>query len=161
MIRPATAADADAIATIWAPHIAQTTVILSETPRDAALAAGMIADRQARGRAFLVIEEAGTVVGFASYDQFRPQEGYAHCMEHSIMLAEEASGRGLAHRLMDALEDHARAAGVHVLVGAITADNVASLRFHAARGFSEVARMPEVGRKFDRWQDLVLMQKIL
>ena len=49
----------------------------------------------------------------------------------------------------------------HVMVAGIDADNLGSIAFHRALGFTEVARMPEVGRKFDRWLDLVLMQRIL
>ena len=48
-----------------------------------------------------------------------------------------------------------------MLVAAVDADNDASIRFHEALGFEQVARMPEVGRKFDRWLTLVLLQKIL
>ena len=55
----------------------------------------------------------------------------------------------------------ARAAGMHVVVGAVDGANDASLRFHERLGFVEVARMPEVGRKFDRWLDLVLVQLVL
>ena len=50
---------------------------------------------------------------------------------------------------------------MHVMVAAIDGDNVESIRFHERLGFSTVAVMPEVGRKFDRWLDLVLMQRVL
>ncbi|WP_346728822.1 GNAT family N-acetyltransferase [Paroceanicella profunda] len=62
---------------------------------------------------------------------------------------------------MQALEAGARAQGLHALVGGVGSENTASLAFHRALGFTEVGRLPEVGRKFDRWLTLVLMQKLL
>jgi phosphinothricin acetyltransferase len=62
---------------------------------------------------------------------------------------------------MTRLIDRARAAGKHVMIGAIDGENEASLRFHRAIGFDEVARMPQIGQKFGRWLDLVLVQRII
>ena len=59
---------------------------------------------------------------------------------------------------MGALVDEARASGKHTMIAAIDGANVASIQFHERLGFVQVARMPEVGVKFGRWQDLVLMQ---
>ena len=70
-------------------------------------------------------------------------------------------GRDVGRRLLEALIERARAGGLHVMVGAIDGDNAASIRFHERLGFQVVARMPEVGRKFDRWLELVLMQRFL
>jgi phosphinothricin acetyltransferase len=62
---------------------------------------------------------------------------------------------------MTRLEEVARAADMHVLVAGVSGENLGAIAFHRAIGFAEVARMPEVGRKFGRWMDLVLLQKIL
>ena len=160
-IRPATAADVPAILAFWNPVIGQSTITFSPTLHSAESLAAMIAERQAAGRAFLVAEEAGKVAGFVTYDQFRKGAGYAHAMEHTIILAPEARGRGLGRALIGAAEEHARAAGAHVLVGGISAENAPALAFHAAAGFREAGRVAEAGRKFGRWIDLVLMQKLL
>jgi len=69
--------------------------------------------------------------------------------------------RGVGRALIEALLDRARADGVHAVIAGIDAENERSLRFHERLGFVEVARMPEVGRKFDRWLDLVLLQRLL
>ena len=82
-------------------------------------------------------------------------------MEHTVLLAPAAQGKGLGRALMAALEAHAAAAGAHVMIAAIDADNAAGRAFHAALGYVQTGLMPQTGRKFGRWLDLVLMQKIL
>ncbi len=117
-----------------------------------------------RGFPVLVATDDDTIVGVASYGDFRntPQfEGYRFSVEHSIHVAGDRRGDGIGRILMAALIDRARAAGLHVMVGAIDGENVDSIRFHERMGFVEVARMPETGFKFGRWLDLVLMQRIL
>ncbi|WP_227426493.1 GNAT family N-acetyltransferase [Roseibaca sp. Y0-43] len=160
-IRPATAQDAPAICALWNPIIRDTVVTFNPVERTPEDIADMIATRQAGPGAFFVAEAAGTMLGFATYGQFRAGLGYGRCMEHSINLAPEARGQGLGPRLMAALEDHARQAGHHVMVAAITGSNDGSVRFHAALGYVHVGTMPQVGWKFGQYHDLVLMQKIL
>jgi phosphinothricin acetyltransferase len=87
--------------------------------------------------------------------------GYRFTVEHTVHVREDHWGSGAGRALMEELVERARAAGKHVMVGALDGANEASLRFHARLGFVEVARMPEVGRKFGRWLDLVLVQRIL
>ena len=161
MIRPATAADVPAILAFWNPVIRDTTVTFSPTLHSAESLTEMIATRQAAGRAFEVAIAGEELLGFATYDQFRKGAGYAHAMEHTIILAPAARGRGVGRALMAALEDHARAAGAHIMVAGVSAENAPGVAFHAAVGDVEMGRIREAGRKFDRWLDLVLMQKTL
>ncbi|MCA8880181.1 MAG: N-acetyltransferase [Rhodobacteraceae bacterium] len=161
LIRPVAPGDATAIAAIWNPVIRETTVIFHTQERDAAAVAAYVAQRRAAGREFWVAAEGAAVLGFASYDQFRTGNGYAHAMEHTVILAPEAQGRGLGRALMAAVEAHAAAGGAHVMIAAIDAANRAGRAFHAALGYREVGHLPETGRKFGRWLDLVLMQKSL
>jgi phosphinothricin acetyltransferase len=160
-IRDALMSDADAICAIWNPIIRDTVITFNPQERSASEQAAMIAQRQAAGWAFLVAEDAGQILGFATYAQFRGGLGYARSMEHTINLAPAARGRGAGRRLMAALEDHARARDVHVMVAGITGGNQASVAFHAHLGYVHVGTLPEVGWKFGRWHDLVLMQKRL
>ncbi|MEL6957597.1 MAG: N-acetyltransferase family protein [Pseudomonadota bacterium] len=156
-IRPAKTEDAAAISAFWTPQILNTVVTFNSIPKTPEDVAAMIADRPC----FLVFEEDGCVQGFVTYDQFRGGIGYAHTMEHTIILAPEAAGKGAGRALMAAACDHAKAAGVHSLWAGISGENTAGVVFHEKIGFEHVAVLPEVGRKFDRWFDLVLMQKRL
>ncbi|WP_407492161.1 GNAT family N-acetyltransferase [Pseudooceanicola sp. MF1-13] len=160
-IRPATPQDAAAIQAIWLPIIRDTTVTFSSLERSVEDIAAFIADRQERGREVFVAEQGGTVAGFATYDQFRGGNGYVHAMEHSIVLGPDARGQGMGRALMQSVCDHAAAAGAHTMMAGISGENPSAMAFHAAIGFTQVGRIPESGRKFGRWIDLVLMQKIL
>jgi phosphinothricin acetyltransferase len=120
--------------------------------------------QQRAGYPVLVVETGGTVVGFASYASFRGAgkwPGYRYTVEHTIHIDQDHWGRGLGRMLLEALVEHARGADLHVMVAAVDAENVESVSFHERLGFEVVARMSDVGRTFDRWHDLVLMQRIL
>lgn len=160
-IRPAREADTPAIAAIWNRYIRETAATFTTAQKTPEGLAGDIAARALEGKAFLVVEEVGEILGFATYFQFRGGPGYAHTAEHSVMLAPAAQGRGLGRALMTELEAHARRAGMHSLIAGVAGENTAGVAFHAALGYRRIAVLPEVGRKFDRWMDLVLMQKLL
>ncbi|ABN77542.1 GNAT family N-acetyltransferase [Cereibacter sphaeroides] len=157
MIRPAVAADVPALLAIWNPIIRDTLVTFNAEEKSADELHALIAARPA----FLVADPGDGPVGFASYAQFRGGVGYRHTMEHTIILGPAARGRGLGRALMTAIEDHARRGGVHSLFAGVSAGNPEGRAFHAAMGFAETAVLPQVGYKFGRWLDLVLMQKFL
>jgi phosphinothricin acetyltransferase len=161
ILRPAAAGDAATVAAIWNPVIRDTAATFTTQEKTVERLTADFAARTAEGKLFLLAEEAGEVLGFATYFQFRNGPGYARTMEHSIILSPAARGRGVGRALMCGLEDHARAGGVHSLWAGVSAENPAGVAFHRAIGFAEIARLPEVGYKFGRWMDLVLMQKIL
>ena len=112
-----------------------------------------------QGHPALVLEENGQVVGFASYGPFRDKAAYRHTVEHSVYVAEGSRSNGVGRMLLCALLDHARGRGVHVMLGVLDADNTASRAFHKSLGFIESAVLPEVGRKFGRWLDVVFVTR--
>ena len=161
IIRAACAAEAPAIAEIWNRSIAETATTFTTALKTVDGLAQDILLREAEGKAFLVAEAEGRIVGFATYFQFRGGPGYAHTAEHSLMLDDLARGTGGGRALMAALEEHAREAGMHSLIAGVSGENPGGVAFHKAIGFRQIAVLPEVGYKFGRWMDLVVLQKIL
>ena len=160
-IRPATVDDMAAVNALYNALVASTTVAWTDEPEPLERRIAWFHEQQTNGFACFVAESDGTVIGYGSYGSFRGDgrwPGYRFTVEHSIHVDEHHWGLGAGRALMARLIETARADGFHVIVGAVDADNVASIAFHERMGFVEVARMPEVGRKFDRWLDLVLLQ---
>lgn len=161
MIRAADDADIPGILALWNPLIRDSVITFNATEKTPADLAALLAQRRADGHAFFVAGRPGEVLGFAGYAQFRGGIGYARTMEHSIMLSPAARGRGLGRALMTAVEDHARAGGAGSIFAGVSGENPEGRSFHAALGYVQVAVLPQVGWKFGRWFDLVLMQKML
>jgi phosphinothricin acetyltransferase len=156
-VRPATAADAEAIASILNALIATTTIEWTEAPHTVADVRTWLDEHET----VLVAEEGGEVVGVAAYGWFRDavrRPGYRFTVEHTVHVRESRWGSGIGADLMGALIDAARASGKHTMVAAIDSTNQASIRFHQRLGFVDVGRLPETGAKFGRWLDLVLLQ---
>lgn len=160
-IRDASDADVDAIVRITNAAIAETTANWDIEPETAGQRRAWLHERQSRALPVLVAVEDGVVVGFASYGPFRFRAGYANTVEHSVYLDSSHQGRGTGTSLMETLIERARHAGVHVMVGGIDGANAGSLRFHARLGFTATTALREVGRKFDRWLDLVFVQRLI
>ncbi|HEY6918550.1 MAG TPA: GNAT family N-acetyltransferase [Tabrizicola sp.] len=161
MIRPARAEDAASLAALLNHWIEKTAVTFNPVPKTKADILAMIADKATAGHAFLVAEDAGRVIGQASYGQFRGGQGYRTCMEHSISLLPGTPRTGLGRALMTAIEDHARLGGAHQMIAGVSGENPDGRAFHARMGYREIAIIPEAGFKFGRYMDLVLMQKFL
>ncbi|GAW35176.1 N-acyltransferase YncA [Roseovarius sp. A-2] len=158
IIRRAANEDIPAILDIWNPLIRDTSVTFTTVEKTVR---GLADDLATRGDAFLVAEAAGQILGFATYGPFRAGPGYAKTAEHSVILGAGARGRGVGRALMARLEAQARAQGIHVLIAAVSGENEGAIAFHRAIGFTQGARLPEVGQKFGRWMDLVLLHKRL
>ena len=157
MIRPATPDDAAAIAEIWNQIIRDTVATFTTAEKSVT----DLVQAMQTGQPFFVAEADQQIIGFATYFAFRGGPGYAHTKEHTIQLAPQARGKGVGRGLMDAVETHARDAGVHTIWAGVSGENPDGRAFHAALGYEEIATLPEVGRKFNRWMDLILMRKLL
>ncbi|MCL9999451.1 MAG: N-acetyltransferase family protein [Erythrobacter sp.] len=157
-IRPAYEGDAQAIAAIYAWHVANGTATFDTAAPDAAAWAEKIADFAARGHPFLVAERGGAVVAYAYAGRFRDRAAYAHTCEDSIYISHDARGQGIGSALLPALIDAARASGFAQMLGVIGGGEPASVALHAKCGFVHAGRMRNVGKKFGRLLDTVYMQ---
>ncbi|WP_435229858.1 N-acetyltransferase family protein [Pseudopelagicola sp. nBUS_20] len=158
LIRTAQAEDAAQIAAIWNLEITLGVSTFNSVSKPVEEISELI---DQRGAALIVAEAKHDILGFATWGQFRRGAGYRHSFEHTLHLREIARGKGIGRALMRATEAGARRDGAHALVAGIAGENRAGVVFHEKMGFEQVGRLPEVGRKFDRWMDLVLMLKLL
>jgi L-amino acid N-acyltransferase YncA len=157
LIRPSRAADAADIASLLNALLATTTIEWTVTPRTE----DDVQEWLRAHEVVLVAEDLGDVLGVAAFGWFRDVDkwpGYRFTVENTIHVREDRWGSGLGELLMRALIDQARASGLHTMIAAIDSANEPSIRFHERLGFTEVARLPEVGAKFGHWLDLVLLQ---
>ena len=160
--RAAEPSDLPALLEIYNHIVANSTAIYRDDPTTLEERAAWLAARQGAGFPVLVAERGDEVLGFASFGEFRGAfPGYRFTVEHSVHVGEGARGLGVGMILMGHLLDLARGAGVHVMLGAVDADNAASLKFHEKLGFAPTGRLHEVGWKFGRWLDLVFVEKRL
>jgi L-amino acid N-acyltransferase YncA len=109
----------------------------------------------------IVAEQDGVVLGYAYAVPFRKRPAYRYTVKHSIYIHQDHLRRGLGRRLMEALIDACAAAGFRQMIGYIDAANEASLAIHEAFGFRRVGFLSQVGFKFGRWSDTVLVQRSL
>lgn len=106
-------------------------------------------------------DQAGELLGFATYGPFRPQPAYKYTAEHSIYVKDGYQGQGIATALMTGLLEKADIDQYHVMVGCIDADNQASIALHKKFGFEHCGTVKQAGFKFGRWLDAAFYQKVL
>ena len=143
---------------IKAGNVIYTSGQVSLDPKSGELVSGDFASQARR-----VFENLRAVLraGGAEFRNVAKWPGYRLTIEHTIHVREDHWGSGVGRQLMETLMQRARDMGKHVIVAAVSGENEGSIRFHERLGFVEVARMPEVGIKFDRWLELVLLQRTL
>ena len=160
MIRLASHADIQAILSIYAPYVENTTYSFEyEVPT--------LEDFTARFDAvttqfpWLVWEEDGAVMGYAYGSAPFQRAAYRWSAEVSIYLAPAAQGRGIGKKLYLALEEFLRLQGYRILFSIITEENKTSLAFHSRLGYTVCGQFPDCGLKFGRWLGVTWMKKEL
>jgi L-amino acid N-acyltransferase len=161
ILRDADAHDLPAILEIHNHAVLNETSIWNDDVADLRERRAWLEARHARGFPVYVAELDGMLAGYGTFGDFRPHQGYRFTVEHSIYVAASARRRGIGSALLQYLIDEARRTQKRAMIGGIASDNAPSLALHARFGFAETGRMPQVGFKFGRWLDLVLMQKLL
>jgi L-amino acid N-acyltransferase YncA len=161
-IRDAVPADLPGILSIYNDAVANTTAIWNDSQADLPNRQAWFDLRRQQGYPILVAVDAdGQVLGYASFGDWRPFDGFRHSVENSVYVRDGQRGLGLGAKLLEPLLDRARACNKHVVVAAIESGNASSIRLHARQGFTVTGQMPQVGMKFGRWLDLTFMQLIL
>lgn len=157
-IRPATFEDVEAILTIVNHSIRYSTANYDYEPRTLAQQEAWFLEKQHANWPILVAEFEEKIVGYGLYGTFRVKIGYRFTVEHSVYVSEEYIGKGIGQMLLSELIVLAKQQGFHVMIGCIDADNIGSIKFHEKLGFEITAHLKEVGFKYGRWLDLVMMQ---
>ncbi len=158
LIRDAVEADLPAIRDIYNHAVEHTTAIWNDVLIDVDNRRAWLELRRAKGFPVLVAERDGKVAGYASYGDWRAFDGYRHTVEHSVYVDKDCRGAGIGKKLMLELIARAKAAGMHVMIAAIEAENTPSIALHERLGFRLVGIHREVGIKFGRWLDLAAME---
>ncbi len=159
-IRSARIDDAEAIRTIYNVEVITSTSVFDLEPRSLDDQRRWLEDRSG-AHAVLVAVDGDRVVGFGSLSRFKERPAYNTTVEDSVYVHRDHHGRGIGRALLDSLVATARGHGFHTMIGRITADNGPSIALHRAAGFESVGLEREIGRKFGRWLDVVVMQKML
>ncbi|MBV9171162.1 MAG: N-acetyltransferase [Chloroflexi bacterium] len=161
LIREATAEDAAAIARIYNQGIEDRVATLETEPRTPDERAAWLAARGPRHPVLVAVADDGSVVGWASLNQFNPRPAYDHVADFSVYVAREQRGRGIGDALLSALEQRARDIGYHKLVLAAFPTNSGGMRLYQRHGFSTVGIYHEQGLLDGKWVDVIVMEKLL
>lgn len=159
IVRPSDEQDLNEIQAILAYHVRTGTANFDEMPPDLDAVRARREQVLALGLPHLVAAAGGEILGFAYAAPFRERVGYRFTAEDSVYVREGCGGRGLGRALLKRLLEDAAAAGRTRMIAVIgDSANLASIRLHAAAGFARIGVLPEVGFKFGRWLDVVMMQ---
>lgn len=162
LIRPSSDDDLDAIGAIYAHHVLHGTGTFELEPPPPPEMARRRADVLAKGLPWLVAETDSQVVGFAYASPFRPRPAYRFSVEDSVYLAPGALRRGIGRALLAELMARCTDLGMRQMLAVIgDSSNQGSIRLHASMGFVEAGALTHAGWKFDRWLDVVFMQRPL
>jgi phosphinothricin acetyltransferase len=159
-VRLARIEDAEALRTIYNLEVQESTVTFDLVPRSLDEQREWMTARSG-AHAVVVAEDGDEVVGFASLSPYKERPAYRTTVEDSVYVRRDQQGRGVGKALLAELLTLATQHGFHAVVARIVGGHEASIALHQGAGFSVVGTEREVGRKFGRWLDVVLMQTML
>ena len=163
-VRLATVADAEQIRAIYNHEVLHTAATFDLVPRSAA---DQIAWMEARSGAFSTIvavdptDPEGEVVGFGALSPYKERAAYRTSVEDSVYVRRDRNGEGIGTIIVRSLLHHAATSGFHAVFARINASGDGSIALHRKCGFQLVGVEREVGRKFNRWHDVALMQYLV
>jgi phosphinothricin acetyltransferase len=158
-IRSAVPGDLPGITAIYNDAILKTTATFHTEPRTADEQRQWFASHDAR-HPIVVAHESGEIIGWASLSPYSDRPAYAETAEVSVYVREDRRGRGIGALLMREVLAQGRALSLHAVVARIVGGNEPSVRLHASAGFERVGVLREVGRKFGRLLDVLVMELV-
>jgi phosphinothricin acetyltransferase len=162
LIRPARRDDVPAILAIYNDAVARTTASYDYEPQPLELRLAWFDEHRRDGYPiFAAVDATGALVGWSSLSRYHAKPGYRFTAEDSVYVADGHRSRGVGAQLLAPLMDAARLRGFHAILAVIDNDNAPSIRLHAKFGFVEVGRFRQVGFKFDRWLDVVYLERLV
>jgi phosphinothricin acetyltransferase len=159
-VRLATMADAEAIRAIYNREVTGSTVTFDMVPRTLEDQQQWL-DEHAGAHPAVVAQLGGRIVGFGSLTPYRGRPAYATTVEDSVYVHHDARGLGVGGVLLQELVSLGGLHGFHAMMARIVGGHEASIALHRRCGFELVGIEREVGRKFGRWLDVALMQRLL
>jgi len=153
--------DVPAITAIYRHAVENTVATFDTEPPNETFFADKFGHMIDLGHPVIVAEQDGVTIGYAYASTYRPRPAYRFTAENSIYLAPEAQGQGLGGQLLSRLLEESRAFGFKQMLAVITAERQNSIRLHEKHGFRFIGRYEALGYKFDRWLDIVHMQRAL
>jgi L-amino acid N-acyltransferase len=165
ILRPVELTDAEGLRSIYNTEVLDSTVTMDLVPRSIEDQRRWIEAHQGAHGAIVAVEPLigggpEQILGFASISPYRSRPGYSTTVENSVYVHREHQNRGIGRLLLDDVLHLAEESGFHSCVARILAGHEASIRLHASRSFELVGIEREVGRKFGRWIDITLMQRL-
>jgi phosphinothricin acetyltransferase len=160
-LRLATLADAEQMRAIYNREVTETTATFDLVPRSLADQQAWLTERSGAFAAIVAVEEAGAVVGFASLSPYKERAAYRTSVEDSVYVRRDRNGQGIGKLIVNELLRMAAVSGFHAVFARISAASEASIALHRTCGFELVGIEREVGRKFNKWLDVAIMQALL
>ena len=163
-LRLASLGDAEQIRQIYNYEVSNTTATFDLVPRSLADQQQWIADRNGAFAAIVAVDpldEHGDIVGFGSLSPYKERAAYRTSVEDSVYVRRDRNGQGIGKLIVNELLRVAAVSGYHAVFARISAASEASVALHRSCGFELVGIEREVGRKFNRWLDVAIMQALL
>jgi len=160
-IRLARPSDGEQIRSIYNAEVTGSTATFDLVPRTKEEQEVWLAEHRGPHPAVVAVDEHGTVLGFGSLSPFRDRPAYSTTVEDSVYVDANRRGGGVGRSLLEELITVANQHGFHAMIARIGGDNEASIGLHQACGFKMVGVEREVGRKFNRWLDVSVLQHLL
>ena len=160
-VRPARLDDAESIRAIYNAEVSTSTATFDLVPRSLAEQQAWLAARSGAHVAVVVSDDRGEIVGFGSLSPYRDRPAYRTTVEDSVYVRRDHQGAGVGSLVLGELVARASAHGFHAVMARIVGGHEASIALHRRHGFTLVGVEREVGRKFNRWLDVAVMQRLL